>query len=504
MQYDHLPILEGRLHPVTVVFAIYNSIRNLIIPAVSLLLIESRTVTITLVLLMVTGVIARALVRYFTFSYRIEGGELITRQGILERRERHIPLERVQEIRLEQGVLHRIFGVVDASIETAGGQGPEASLSVLSHSEAERLRQAVFARMPSRTIDAARGLDAPQAAVQRVVLRRLRLHDLILHGLTSNVLLSALAFVGALWAFVDDILPGNFYERVADAIYRETHRLLKQGAQTALFVAMLSILLLLLASLLLSIIGSIVRFYGFTLSQIGEDLHRSYGLLTQRSSSLPRRRIQVLEIREGALRRLLRLAALRVDTAGDRSSDPKQKNEGRDVLLPIALRKGIDDLLPVIFPDIEPAPVSWRRASRLAILRGAIKGGLVCAMAAAAVSWHQQGLFWLWMLLLLPLIYIINVMRYNNLGYTLGERYFRTRRGWLGRSTHIVPIRNAQAIVAEQSPLDRRLGLATLIVDTAGQTYTGGGPKISNLPLEEAQSLARTLAHRAAATRYRW
>jgi membrane protein YdbS with pleckstrin-like domain len=65
-----------------------------------------------------------------------------------------------------------------------------------------------------------------------------------------------------------------------------------------------------------------------------------------------------------------------------------------------------------------------------------------------------------------------------------------------------VPIDKIQAVEVRQSPLDRRLGLATLSVDTAGQAYTGGGPQINNLPIDEAREIAGALAHRASATRY--
>jgi putative membrane protein len=88
------------------------------------------------------------------------------------------------------------------------------------------------------------------------------------------------------------------------------------------------------------------------------------------------------------------------------------------------------------------------------------------------------------------------------MGYALSERYFCARRGWLGRSTHIVPINKIQAVEVSQSPFDRRLGLATLSVDTAGQAYTGGGPQINNLPLDEARAVAGALAHGASVTQY--
>src|SRR6185369_6668355 len=110
----------------------------------------------------------------------------------------------------------------------------------------------------------------------------------------------------------------------------------------------------------------------------------------------------------------------------------------------------------------------------------------------------------LWPFALSPLIYFISGANYRNLAYRLSDRYFCARRGWAGRSTHIVPINKVQAVEIHQSPFDRRLGLATLRVDTAGQAYTGGGPQISNLPIEEARAIATTLARQASGMRYRW
>ena len=87
-------------------------------------------------------------------------------------------------------------------------------------------------------------------------------------------------------------------------------------------------------------------------------------------------------------------------------------------------------------------------AARLAaaIRRGMIEGAIVCAAAAAILF----GVYWrfaaLWPLALLPLVYFISVANYRNLGYALSERYFCARRGWAGRSTHIVPIDKIQAV----------------------------------------------------------
>ncbi len=497
-------IFEGHLHPLTLLFGLWKGIRGAI-PVIPLLFFGNRLMGAGILILIFLSTILTALVRYFSFSYRIEARELITRQGILQRKQRNIPLERVQEIRIEQGVIHRLFNVVDAKIETGGGEGAEATLSVLSRAEAERLRHAVFER--AAAIKAGTGQAAVEAiaepAIERRIIRRLGVKELILAGVTSNHIVSALVLAGAIWNFADDIFPDTIYQRAAQYMVQTTRQVMAYGVLRALVIVLFGFVVVFIIGAFFSMIGSIVLFYGFTFSLRGEDLQRNYGLLTRRASSLPRRRIQVLEIEEKMLRRLFGWATLRADTSGSRREN-EDDNEGRDVLIPILRRREVDPLMPIFFRDFDQTQSEWRRVSKLAIRRGTIKGGAVCLIATIALGLYRQDPGALSLLVLLPLIYLISLLRYRNLGYVMGERYFQTRRGWLGRSTHIVPVDKIQAVEIRQSPFDRRLGLATLSIDTAGQAYTGGGPEITNLPLGEAKQIAGRLAHQASITRYRW
>jgi putative membrane protein len=159
-------------------------------------------------------------------------------------------------------------------------------------------------------------------------------------------------------------------------------------------------------------------------------------------------------------------------------------------------------LLPVFFPDLDHAPGEWRQVSRRAIRRGTTKGLVVCLAASTVFVVITRSWVGCWPLALTPIIYALNVLDYRHLGYWWNGAYFRSRRGWLRRATHIVPIRNAQSIVVRQTPFDRRHRVATLLVDTAGQAYTGGAPQVANVPAEEAMNFARILAHCAATTRY--
>ncbi|MBS1786485.1 MAG: PH domain-containing protein [Acidobacteria bacterium] len=503
-------IFEGRLHPLTLVIGLTRYVRALI-PALALLLFGNRWAGLPVVFVTVIG-LGGTLIKYFSFRYRIEGNELITQEGLLERRQRNIPLERIQEISVEQGVLHRLLSVVDAKIETGSGHGTEARLSVITRTEAERLRQAVFARaaaiksnQTAETVQDSSFLAvAPvNAAPESKVIRRLGFKDLVIAGLTSNHLLSALVLVGALWNFADDLLPHSIYERFAKLIVSESKHLAAQSVIAAVAIFLLGLLIIAVVGIVFSVIGSIVLFYGFTFSRRGDDLQRRYGLLTQRSSSLPRRRIQVLEIEEKALRRLFGWATLRADTSG-RDRDRKDDNHGRDVLLPILPLKEVNEVLPSLFPDFHDDPSEWRRVSKLAVRRETIEAAILCLILGIPLYVWRGSWLAILPLAVLPLFYLAQALSYRYLGYALGNAYFRTRRGWLGRSTHIVPINKIQAVQLRQTVLDRWWGVASLLVDTAGQAYTGGGPQINNLPLQEARELAKTLARRAAVTEYKW
>ena len=517
------PVRQARLHPLTLFFAAWNAIRGFLIPALVVIFLRRNPRGglgwVPVAATMGAAAVAWAMLKYFTFSYWISetpaGGELIIRSGVLSKTERHIPLARVQDVRLRQGPMHRLLRVVEVQIETAGGQGAEAKLSVLSQAEATRLREAIFAHRVALVGAGATVADATAPAAgapvplpaatapPRHTVRRVSTRELILAGLTSNQVASGLAVVGAAFALLDDLVDLKTMGPTVVRAEQSFKQWLEAGGPLVVALVIVGAVSLLAAiGLVISVFGSVLLFHGFELSLAGEDLHRSYGLFTRHASSLPRRRIQLLRVEEGLLRRMLKLATLRVNSAGSSPAENEDKH-GDDVLLPVVPRGEVASLLPSIFPDAaEHARPDWRQVSRRAIWRGTFRGSvLVLAVTTGLVL--LKGLIALALLALIPAVYSVNVLGYRYLGYAQDASFFRTRRGWLSRLTHVLPIRNVQAIVIRQNPLDRRHGVGTVQVDTAGQG-AGTGPHVANVPWNEALALATGLAHQAATERYRW
>jgi putative membrane protein len=498
------PVLEApeppkHLHPFTLLLTLVRAIRGLAIPAIFVLVTGSGATLGVLLLGMLILTLIASTVRYFTLTYRIEAGELITRQGLLSRHERHIPLARVQDLRIEQGLFHRLLGVVDLLVETAGGQGVEAELSVLSRTEAERLRGAVFGERGETPLRSA--TSAPSGEP----IRRLSLRDLVLEGLTSNRAASALVLLGAAWGMLNNAVSESVRQKWFLSMGERLGSWLVHEGETNWMALGGGAVLLIVASTVFSVAGSIVLFHGFTLIRRGEDLYRVYGLLTRRASSLPRRRIQVLQVEEPWLRRTLGLAVVRADTAGRRQGGDAARQGGRDVLLPLVRRSELPELVPVFLPDAGPDPEDWQRVDRCAIARGTFKGTVICLLTTGMLLLLWQ-VDWpaLIPLLLIPAAFWLSVRSYRHLGFADNGAVFRTRRGWVDRTTHVVPVRNLQVVVLRQTPFDRRHGVWTLKLDTAGQAYTGGGPALGNLRETLALATARSLAARAANIRFRW
>ena len=93
--------------------------------------------------------IGSLLLRWLKLEYRVGAHELRIDSGWLSRTSRAIPFDRVTDVDLEQGPIHRLFGLARVKLETggsAGGKEEEGVLHTISLERAEALREHIRAR----------------------------------------------------------------------------------------------------------------------------------------------------------------------------------------------------------------------------------------------------------------------------------------------------------------------------------------------------------------------
>src|SRR5690606_37084192 len=123
--------------------------------------------------------------------------ELVTTEGVFNRQERRIPVNRIQDLSFEQTLVRRFFGLVTVTVETASGEGAEARLDALGTTAAYQLREAMYyiraERAPGAMEKAGATSDRALTGeptytgdVAEEVLFRVRARELTLRGLTDN------------------------------------------------------------------------------------------------------------------------------------------------------------------------------------------------------------------------------------------------------------------------------------------------------------------------------
>jgi len=108
------------------------------------------------------------------------------------------------------------------------------------------------------------------------------------------------------------------------------------------------------------------------------------------------------------------------------------------------------------------------------------------------------------LLLLVPFVVVAAALQWRHHRYCLTGPHIYVRHGFLTRRLWILPYERIQALAFVQGPLQRRLGLATLAIDTAGASALRP-LHIVNLPAEDARCLSARLlaAHQEARARLR-
>jgi putative membrane protein len=444
------------------------------------------------------------------FRYRIDEDGLRIQSGLLFRQQRHVPYERIQNIDAVQNVVHRALGVVDVRLETAGGQEPEAHLSVVSVGAFEELRAQVQAgRAAVAGSPAARSAAASDATeADAETLLRLPASELVVCGLIQGRGLIVLgALFGLLWeaGLMDRLTGALFGEGVAGrGVVRELVRswfsqATPAPAGLAMTVAAFGAFVAL--TRIFSVAWALVRLHGFHLQRIGDDLRADFGLLTRVAATVPLRRIQSVTVHEGPLHRLFGRVSIRVETAGGDADQTVQLQ--RQWLAPVVRPADVPHLLSRILPNVDAADVTWQPVERRGIRRRRLRG-LVTAAVLALLGWPVLGRGALLLFLAFALIGELHARRsVPALGWALTDTGVLFRSGWLWRRQTIAPVTKLQSVVVRASPFDRRLGMARVEVDTAGMSV-GHRIDVPYLSSTTAEQLASTLSARAARTAFRW
>lgn len=470
-----------RLHPLTLLLRVGASL-----PALALVLLpllqnpDSSGNVVSVVLTILYGVVAlpAILLQYWRFSYRISPKQIVIQKGVLNRKNRSIPIERVQNIQIEQNLFARMFGISKVKIETAGSSSTEGNLEYVGLDQAHKLRHAVRSFQRRTT-------EADPASEESTVESDSLFEMQIQHVLLSGAFRFSLLYLAVVFSVLQFFDPESIADRLMvsrGAMEQITNAVLTHPALAILLTVVLAVLL----GWISGIAVHVARYYGFQLWLDDDKLRKRHGLFTVTEGTVPLNKVQTLILRTNPFMRAFGWYELKVQTIG-----LNVEEQGHRVIAPFAQLDRILELanqirtlrIPTTFDAVSPITIRRRFIRYTAVLAFA----LLPTVYLWPSEWiHLEGLAlpW-WGFALIPFILAWAVLQYKNHEYAVREDGFYIRRGVLSHYLWMIPVEKFHVFTAAASIFQQRLNLKTLYVDTAGAARFEY-PEVIDIPADEA------------------
>jgi putative membrane protein len=380
-------------------------------------------------------VVLVAFVAWLVTRWRIEDDDLRIETGVFRRQSLRFPLAQVQAIDIVRPGLARLFGVAELRLRSGGSSGSTARLAYLPAREAEPLR--------ARLLELAEGARRHEGVLDRQ------------------------AAPGPVPAPEEHVLTTVPTGRLIGSILISDVGILAESVLIALVVtAVLStsaaVAVISAGAVWIFTVATLVwrRFnqeYRLSLAEAPDGLRLHSGLIALSAETIRPGRVQAVRMVEPLFWRALGWCRLEVDLAGKQRSKGEGEPERRAlrVVLPVGSRALAEELLEHIVPDrpLEQSPPPRR-------------------------------------------VLVKSPLRYRMLAWGRTDTCVATVSGRIRRVTAWVPLEKVQSLRWVQGPVQRRLGLATVHVDTAGRSVHAAlrdrDRAEADRALSELSELART------------
>lgn len=263
--------------------------------------------------------------------YVIDGAELRINSGVLTKRSRRIPYERLQSVDIAEPLIARLLGLAELRIEMAGGKDSRTTLRFLKLDVARSLRTLLLNR--------AHGLAAEEQHIeeQRELIATIPPERIMIGTILSlDFLFSSLGAVAL-------VVVGLTYGQIIAVL----------GGIIPLGTWLMQIIAL-----------RILAQWGFSLTSNSRGLRIERGLLSRTSQTIPVDRVQGIAIEEPFVWRRLGWQRLEVDVAGYASHGEDNGVNANSTLLPIADPPLASYVIAQLMPGVDPGAVTLTPAPK--------------------------------------------------------------------------------------------------------------------------------------------
>jgi putative membrane protein len=413
-------------------------------------------------------VVGYGVARWFTTTYRIDAEEVRLRTGVLQRKVLSVPRNRIRSVSTDARLLHRLLGLTVLRVSTGQeARGDTAfALDAVEAGQVPRLRAILLADSLAPTEQEAAGRE-----LARWQPSWLRYSPLSFTGLAMIAAAVGLVYQAGAGAALEN-------SRLAQSGVEAAERF---GVAASVSVAAVAVLV---ASVVLSVLRSLVTYGNLVLRRDAELLHLEHGLLRVREHTFDMRRLRGGTLREPLLVRLFggaRLDAVMTGVGGAGEAS---------LLLPPCPRATAESVLSGLIAAPDPVKGPLRAHGAAATRRRWTRAlTLPAVLLIAMAAMYSRTPVWLWpaWVVLTVCCALLAVDRSHALGHRVDAEWLVARAGSLDRRRDCIAAAGIIGWTVRQTFLQRRAGVATLIAATAAGVKSY---RVIDVPAELAWTIA--------------
>ncbi|HRP02598.1 MAG TPA: PH domain-containing protein [Candidatus Kapabacteria bacterium] len=452
---------ERGLHPLTL---LYNGIRSspALLFALYYGILEKSSAdwinALIMVLIFVT-IAPSILLKFFFFKFRITNSEIYVDSGVIAKQKRVIPITKVQNVNLSQNFIQKLLGLMRVQIETAGDSGTECVLEYVSIKDANAISSIIkhYQTKSANTelLPDTKIYDVPDSTKDDSVLFQMSINDNLKYGALR---FRPLFIVFGAWLYSASQQFSSISNQMSDYMDMGAEQIVTMDILSLSLLVSVSILMILISSWIMDIIWTTNINYNFTLKYELNKLNIKSGFLSKSNITIPFKKVQQISIITNILKERFGYYGLRLYTAGF-----GLQVKGNNLAVPNSKLDKVYEVLDKI--KKYRIPEEFEQISRKSIRRASLRYSISLLTCVAVLYFYNSKISFL--LILLPFLYYFAYLDWRNRGYYFENNTLYIKYGVFSKRINIVSVNKIQLLKISETFFQRRLGLATLILDTA-------------------------------------
>jgi putative membrane protein len=233
---------------------------------------------------------------YLNFYFYVKDGEFILQKGYLRKKVLTIPLERIQSVNTKQNLIQQVLDVVALEIDTAGTVGKELKIHALEKSFANALHEL----LSNNTVhsEAEESIETGTISNPEKLILKLEPLDLLKIGISQNHLRTGLIILAFGYQIFNQV-----QEIFKDKANEYSNEFVNFMSNSSLALIIFLGIFFLLASILISLLRTLVKYFDFKLLKKENAYRIEAGIINKRNVVLPHNKIQELNWETGPIKK---------------------------------------------------------------------------------------------------------------------------------------------------------------------------------------------------------